>query len=81
MKYYRTAANRGPTWEFNSPTGNRIQFAPVYVSPAMQWAVPNHGHGLLAGSGSAPPYLFPAAFPAFGGYETPATIPPATPKK
>ena len=30
----------------------RIQFAPVFVSPSMQWAVPN---GCLTGAPSAPP--------------------------
>ncbi len=51
---------------------NRIQYAPVFVSPSMQWAVPQgQGGGMLSGApsgpGYAPPYAFPGAFPAFGG--------------
>jgi len=45
---------------------NRIQFAPVFVSPTMQWAVPN---SCLNGPPAAPPYPPMAAFPgAAGGY-------------
>jgi hypothetical protein len=35
---------------------NRIQFAPVFVSPQMQWAVPNSNlHGAPCGPGGYPP--------------------------
>lgn len=37
----------------------RIQFAPVFVSPTMQWAVPNSS---LSGAPSGPPYPPPGAF-------------------
>jgi hypothetical protein len=41
----------------------RIQFAPVFVSPTMQWAVPNSG---LGGAPMGPGYPPPGAFPSFG---------------
>ena len=43
----------------------RIQFAPVFVSPTMQWAVPN---SCLNGPPSAPPYPPMAAFPGGAGF-------------
>jgi hypothetical protein len=46
----------------------RIQFAPVFVSPTMQWAVPQ---GMLSGApcgpGMPPPGAF-QTFPTFGGH-------------
>lgn len=46
---------------------SRIQFAPVFVSPQMNWAVPNTQlSGIPAGPGSPPPQMFPGAYP--GGY-------------
>jgi hypothetical protein len=38
----------------------RIQFAPVFVSPSMQWAVPN---GCLTGAPSGPPCCGPGMGP------------------
>ncbi len=43
---------------------SRIQFAPVFVSPTMQWATPNQG---LSGAPMGPGYPPPGAFPSFGG--------------
>ena len=43
---------------------SRIQFAPVFVSPTMQWAVPNQG---LCGAPGGPGMPGPQAFPSFGG--------------
>lgn len=43
---------------------SRIQFAPVFVSPTMQWAVPNQ---MLSGAPGGPGYPPPHAFPNFGG--------------
>ena len=42
---------------------NRIQFAPVFVSPAMQWAVPNN---CLSGPPNGPGMPPMAAFPGYG---------------
>jgi hypothetical protein len=42
----------------------RIQFAPVFVSPTMQWAVPNSCLGAGPGAPACPPM---AAFPGAGG--------------
>jgi len=39
---------------------NRVQFAPVFVSPTMQWAVPN---GCLNGPPCGPPFPPMGAFP------------------
>ena len=41
----------------------RVQFAPVFVSPQMQWAVPNTN---LGGSPSGPGFPSPQMFPGFG---------------
>ena len=66
VSYYK---NHG--YQINASCGgpgggcNRIQFAPVFVSPTMQWAVPN---SCLNGPPSAPPYPPMAAFPGAGGY-------------
>jgi len=50
----------------------RIQFAPVFVSPTMQWAVPN---SCLSGGPSGPAFppmaAFPGAGPAYAGYPHP----------
>jgi hypothetical protein len=46
--YQINAACGGP----NGGCGQRIQFAPVFVSPQMQWAVPN---GCLQGPPACPP--------------------------
>jgi hypothetical protein len=43
---------------------SRIQFAPVFVSPTMQWAVPNQG---LCGAPGGPGMPGMQAFPGFGG--------------
>src|SRR5262245_20159642 len=43
---------------------NRIQFAPVFVSPTMQWAVPN---SCLNGAPCGPPAYPPMGFPGMGG--------------
>ena len=52
---------------------SRIQFAPVFVSPTMQWAVPNQGlSGAPCGPGMAPM----GAFPNFGGAPAYAGMPP-----
>jgi hypothetical protein len=40
----------------------RVQFAPVFVSPSMQWAVPNT---MLSGAPAGPGYPPPGAFPSF----------------
>lgn len=42
---------------------SRIQFAPVFVSPMMQWAVPNSN---LNGAPCGPPYPPMGAFPGMG---------------
>ena len=42
----------------------RIQFAPVFVSPQMQWAVPN---GALGGPPAGPGFCGPGG-PAMGGF-------------
>lgn len=44
---------------------SRIQFAPVFVSPTMQWAVPNQG---LSGAPCGPGMPPMQAFPNFGGH-------------
>jgi hypothetical protein len=44
---------------------NRVQFAPVFVSPSMQWAVPNQ---MLSGAPQGPGFPPMQAFPSFGGY-------------
>ena len=41
----------------------RINYAPVFVSPSMQWAVPNT---CLSGAPSGPGFPPMAAFPGFG---------------
>lgn len=43
---------------------SRVQFAPVFVSPTMQWAVPNSG---LSGAPCGPGMPPMQAFPSFGG--------------
>lgn len=46
----------------------RVQFAPVFVSPTMQWAVPNSSlSGAPGGPGGAPMHAF-QPFPNFGAY-------------
>jgi hypothetical protein len=49
------------------PSGgpSRVQFAPVFVSPTMQWAVPNQG---LSGAPSGPCMPPMGAFPGAGGF-------------
>jgi hypothetical protein len=51
--------------------GGRIQFAPVFVSPQMQWAVPNTMlSGTPPGPGCPPMQMFPSyggPGPGFGG--------------
>ncbi len=41
----------------------RVQFAPVFVSPTMQWAVPN---SCLSGAPAGPGMPPPQAFPGYG---------------
>jgi hypothetical protein len=53
----------------------RIQFAPVFVSPAMQWAVPNSALGGPPCPPSGPPAGMPGMFG--GGY--PMSPPPMFP--
>ena len=46
----------------------RVQFAPVFVSPTMNWAVPNQMlGGPPAGPGMPPMHAFGGGFPNFGG--------------
>lgn len=46
---------------------SRVQFAPVFVSPTMNWAVPNQGlQGAPPGPGYPPMQAF-QQFPSFGG--------------
>jgi len=45
----------------------RIQFAPVFVSPSMQWAVPNTClSGAPSGPGGPPMGAFGGGFPGYG---------------
>jgi hypothetical protein len=70
VSYYK---NHG--YQINSGCGmngscggsQRIQFAPVFVSPSMQWAVPN---SCLSGAPTGPSYPPMSAFPGAcaGGY-------------
>jgi hypothetical protein len=59
------AAQKEPDWVtyYRSPSASRsgrVQFAPIWVSPAMQWAVPNQVlSGPPTGPGSPPIYPFP----------------------
>ena len=53
---------------------SRVQFAPVFVSPTMNWAVPNGGNGGFLqgpppGPGFPPMHAFqqPPMFPNYGG--------------
>ena len=67
---YQINGGSGGSGPGGSPS--RIQYAPVFVSPSMQWAIPQgQGGGMLSGApsgpGYVPPYAFPGAFPAFGG--------------
>ena len=43
----------------------RVQFAPVFVSPTMNWAVPNT---MLSGAPCGPGGPPPGAFPSYGGH-------------
>ncbi|MSU80021.1 MAG: hypothetical protein EXS16_18265 [Gemmataceae bacterium] len=62
---------KGHSYTVNS---GRIQYVPVFPPSTMQWAVPLNMGGL-------PPYGLPDRYSPYGGYETPVTNPPATPKK
>jgi hypothetical protein len=52
----------------NGGCSNRVQFAPVFVNPTMQWAVPN---GCLNGPPAGPNYPPMAAFPGMTPYNWP----------
>jgi hypothetical protein len=68
------------------PCGNRINYAPVFVTPTLQWAVPA---GCAGGPPVGPPYAMggmpathPAHPPMMGGYPMPGypgTMPPPPP--
>jgi hypothetical protein len=61
IRYYKS-------WPRPVESGPGIRFVPVYVSPAMQWAVPNSAlYGPPYGPGSGPV----APFPKYG--EVPPT--------
>lgn len=60
---------------YGGPCGgsNRIQFAPVFVSPTMQWAVPNSClSGAPTGAPCPPAGAFPGMFPTAGMGAPPA---------
>jgi hypothetical protein len=58
---YQINANCGPCGPGGSPS--RIQFAPVFVSPQMQWAVPGP---MLSGAPMGPAVPPMHAFPNYG---------------
>ena len=60
---YQINTGCGPCGPGGSPS--RVQFAPVFVSPQMQWAVPNH---MLSGAPSGPGMPPMQAFPSFHHY-------------
>ncbi len=59
---------------YGGPCGGsqRIQFAPVFVSPTMQWAVPNT---CLSGAPAGPPCAPMGAFPGMAGGPYPGMMP------
>jgi hypothetical protein len=59
VQYYKSSSYT-PSWPGTNGGSSRIQFAPVFVSPTMQWAVPNTMlSGPPQGPGLPPPYEFP----------------------
>ena len=66
VAYYKNHGYQINSGYGGGPCGGstRVQFAPVFVSPTMQWAVPNQG---LSGAPCGPGYPPMGAFPSFGG--------------
>jgi hypothetical protein len=66
VAYYKNHGYQINTGGCGGPGGGsqRVQFAPVFVSPTMNWAVPNQ---MLSGAPSGPGFPPMQAFPSFGG--------------
>ena len=67
VAYYKNHGYQINTGYGCGPGGgsNRVQFAPVFVSPQMNWAVPNNQY--LSGPPNGPGFPPMQAFPSFGG--------------
>lgn len=72
VAYYKNHGYQINSGGYGGPCGGpqRVQFAPVFVSPTMQWAVPNSA---LSGPPCAPP---PPPAGLFGGMPGPGMMPP-----